>query len=286
MRKILLRLILKIKQLLEIALFYISFFCVRFLPQKTLTRIKQNLLPITILDYQKKNLLLHADCEQDWYRARACQKEPETVQWIENNIRPGDVFYDIGANVGAYSLVAAGHCLGQARIYAFEPSFSTYHQLCRNILLNHCESSVFPHMFCLTDINKQVIFNYHSIESGSALHTIGENYVDCHGQFFKPPFRQNILGFSIDYLVKFLNFEVPNHIKLDVDGTELEILRGADDVLSGDKVKSILVEVTKRNDQADLIEKFLQQKGYSLVSKTDRGDGLMFNYIFKRNIES
>ena len=37
----------------------------------------------------------------------ACRKEPDTVRWIEEYLSEGDVFYDIGANVGAYSLVAA-----------------------------------------------------------------------------------------------------------------------------------------------------------------------------------
>src|SRR3990167_8176822 len=68
------------------------------------------------------------------YRAKTFStKEPETLQWIDN-IPEKSVFWDIGANIGLYSLYAAKrrHC----RVWAFEPSVFNLELLARNIFLN------------------------------------------------------------------------------------------------------------------------------------------------------
>ena len=76
-------------------------------------------------------------------RLRPCAKEPWTVAWLERTLRAGDVFYDVGANVGAYSLVAAA--LGRAeRVVAVEPGYASYAALCDNIVLNGRQDVVVP----------------------------------------------------------------------------------------------------------------------------------------------
>lgn len=269
----------KTKTSFENSLFYVMRSFLRCLPTRTLANLKAFLTPITQLDYQEHTILMHADSELHLYRARACAKEPETVRWIEESFQPGDVFYDIGANVGAYSLVASKHCGGYLTVHAFEPSFSTYDQLCRNIILNHCEESIIPHMIALAAESAPVIFNYSSLESGSALHALSES--SSPPKQFAPVYRQHSLGFSLDDLVSQFGFPVPHHIKLDVDGTELDILHGATHILGQNFVKTILVEVGTENRQADAVTEFLYNKNFYLWSKTDRGDGNTWNYIFK-----
>ena len=48
-------------------------------------------------------------------------KEPDTVEWINRYVKPGDVFYDIGANLGLYSILAAKLLQGRGKVYRFEP---------------------------------------------------------------------------------------------------------------------------------------------------------------------
>lgn len=275
----------KIKGVVANSLFFILQIMLAPFPRTTLVRLKATLSPVIQLDYNRYRIFLHADSPLSLYRARACQKEPETVSWIEECVKPGEVFYDIGANVGAYSLIACKHCDGDLTVYAFEPSFTTYYQLCRNVILNACEQSVTPHMICLAELPQMVTFNYSSLEGGSALHTMGEATVDGLGNQIQPIFRQKILGFNIDHLVTHFDFPVPNHIKLDVDGTELEILYGASNTLDCVAVKSILVEVGTLNRQADVVAEFLQDKGFYIASKTDRGDGTTWNYVFRRSLK-
>ena len=61
-------------------------------------------------------------------------KEPETLAWIDS-FHEDSVFWDIGANIGLYSLYAARH--KNCRVIAFEPSFFNLEILVRNINLNN-----------------------------------------------------------------------------------------------------------------------------------------------------
>ena len=81
--------------------------------------------------------------ERKW-RARSCKKEPWTVAWIEESMSGGGVLYDVGANVGTFSLVAAKVCARRGTVVAFEPGFASYAHLCGNIVLNRCEAIIIP----------------------------------------------------------------------------------------------------------------------------------------------
>jgi tRNA G46 methylase TrmB len=62
-------------------------------------------------------------------------KEPDTLDWIDANLRDGDIVFDIGANIGLYTLYAAKRN-PRCTVYAFEPAFQNFASLCRNIALN------------------------------------------------------------------------------------------------------------------------------------------------------
>lgn len=249
-------------------------------PTRSLAKLKLALNPIVRLDYPRHPIFLHADSELSLSRANACQKEPETIAWIEELFKPGEVFYDVGANVGAYSLVASKYLHGDVIIHSFEPSFSTYYELCKNIVLNKCDQNIYPHMIGLSSVSGSMVFNYHSLEIGDSLHILGEDLTVGDAPL-RPVFRQNIMAFTVDDLILRFDYPIPNHIKLDVDGTELEILKGAERTLQDPRVRSLLVEVHLLNGQAEKAESFLSKLGFKHVSETARG-GPYWNYIFSR----
>lgn len=251
------------------------------LPLTAQARLRQTWKPVACLDYRRHEILLNVESELDLYRARACWKEPETVRWLEESLAPGAVLYDIGANVGAYAMIASKFCRNQVTVHAFEPSFATYSQLCRNVILNRCQGSIMPHMLCLTDATKPVVFGYGSLTAGSALHTV-RNAADARADEFKAVYEQQMLGFSIDDLVSRFGFPIPNHIKLDVDGAELDVLRGAVQTLSDPRVTSLLVEVGTGARRADAVLELLRSLGFEPIARSDRGDATTWNLILQR----
>ncbi|MFZ5910083.1 MAG: FkbM family methyltransferase [Chloroflexota bacterium] len=261
--------------------FYVLMKIILFpVPSRTLTRLKHGLSPKTRLDYDRHPINLQADSLVDLYRARACEKEPETVQWIETYVHKGDVFYDVGANIGAYSLVACAYCSGEVKILAFEPSFSNFYQLCRNIILNKFDKSITPYMIALSKSPGVTVFNYHSLDAGSADHWLGENLPTVSSDFV---YTQQLLAFSMDYLIEHFDFPIPNHIKLDVDGAEIDVLRGAEKTLREHGVKSILVEVRDVAGMSEQVHEMLLSAGFSLTLKVDRGDSLTWNCVYVRD---
>jgi len=251
------------------------------LPSRSKAGLKHTLNPRVKLDYPRQDIFLHADSGLSVRRARACEKEPETVGWIEASVKAGDVMYDVGANIGAYSLVASKFLRGQVDVYAFEPGFSTYDQLCRNILLNRCQDSVHPFMLALNSATGMVDFDYHSLDAGDAEHRLVDR-ANAAPPSTGAVYRQRLLGFRLDDLVSEFGFPQPNHMKLDVDGSELAVLQGATKAIQSESFKSILVEVRKTGGQADQVRELLCSSGFELTSAHDRGDGIIWNYIFKK----
>lgn len=265
---------------LESLLLYLYRALVLPLPSCTKARLKYALTPRVKLDYSRHIIYLNADSELSIRRARACEKEPETVAWIENFLQPGDVLFDVGANVGAYSLIASKYLQGQVSVYAIEPGFSTFDQLCRNVVLNKCQDSVRPLMLALNDSTGLVGFAYHSLEAGDAEHTLAANGKESL-VVGAPVYNQQILGYRLDDLIREFDLPSPAHIKLDVDGSEIAVLRGAVETLKSGFVKSLLVEVRKQRGFAEQVHSLLFDAGFELVSEHDRGDGVIWNRIYK-----
>ena len=233
------------------------------------------------LDYEHAEILMRVMTDAEEFRLRACSKEPFTVEWIHRRIAEGDVLYDIGANVGAYSLVAAKKPGGGARVFAFEPSQATVATLCANILLNHVDDRITPLPVAVSGTTGMTVFGLRSLEPGSARHVLGSGAQDDGDTVY----RQPVMTFRLDDLVEQFDLPLPNHIKLDVDGGELDVLEGASRTLSSPSLTSILVEVSTSLSSA--VTGVLEGHGLRLDSKvalkTKAGEYAVWYGVFVRD---
>jgi FkbM family methyltransferase len=191
-------------------------------------------------------------------------KEPQTIRWIQDYIQDGDVFYDIGANIGAYSLLAAIAVSKNGRVYAFEPHAFNFTKLLTNISVNNLNGIVIPMSCALGDKIERLDFNYKDIESGSSDSQLG-TLMDMNEREFVPRCIEAKVAETIDHLVAQHALEPPTHIKIDVDGNELLILSGMRNTLTTAKPRPIQVEVNQRY-KSNLFE-LLNQCGYKEVVK-------------------
>jgi len=233
----------------------------RMIPKRYYPRLIRDLEQLAFfpLDYDKHEILL-----ANGMRTNSCESEPELVKWLETYLQPGQVFYDIGANVGAFALIAAKYHQDQVTTYAFEPATTNVLILVQNILRNHCEKSIIP-MTCPLDREaKLATFNYYrDLTVGGSMHTFGDA-IDYDGRPFEPCFRQLMLSTTIDDLVGSGKIPAPHHLKLDVDGLEFEILGGAKKVLQNDTTESVFVEVGQRFAESQLVS-LLENCGFAPV---------------------
>ena len=176
-------------------------------------------------------------------------KEPDTIAWI-NQFNKGDVFWDIGANVGVFTLYAA--IKRSARVLAFEPAAGNYMVLNKNIEGNNLSERVSAYCVAFNDVDLLSELNMQNTEFGASLSGFATQ-IDFKGDKFSPLFRQGMIGFSIDNFVSKFSPEFPNHIKIDVDGIEPEIIQGAQEVLRDKRLKSLSVELNM--DLPDMVKK-------------------------------
>ena len=166
-------------------------------------------------------------------------KEPETIEWIDSFKKDENkiIFWDIGANIGIYSIYAAlKH--SNIDVVSFEPSTSNLRILSRNISINKLEEKIKINQFPLSNKeNKYNIFKEEKFIEGTALHTgMGENF-NFEGKTFEPANNYKIYGTSINYLLDNKILEIPDYIKIDVDGIEHLILRDQQNIFKIQKLK-------------------------------------------------
>jgi FkbM family methyltransferase len=253
----------------------------KILPDQSQVYLKTHLNVVRKMDYKPHDIFLNIDSPVEYrVRLRSAKKEPETIEWLESRMKPGDVLYDVGANVGAYSLVAAKHYSNQVKVYAFEPSFVNFGQLCKNISLNGCGESVIPMSVALSDKTEIGDFHYFNLMAGGALNSFGEA-VNDKGERFEATLKHALFSFRADDLVKMFGVAPPTHLKIDVDGLEMNVLKGAEACIARPEARSVIIEVG-RPEQAEEVRLFLEKLGFGQESGYKRGRQGTVNYIFSR----
>ena len=197
-----------------------------------------------------------------WRYETFSSKEPETLEWI-NSIPMQSILWDIGANVGLYSIYAAKK--RECKIWAFEPSVFNLELLARNIYLNELTDNICIVPIALSDKLGSSQMHMTSTQWGGALSTFGESY-GWDGKTIQQVFEFKTMGIRMMDALQMLAIPQPDYIKMDVDGIEHLILKGGSIILT--RVKGVLIEVNDDfHDQAKLCHKFLIDSGLVLKEK-------------------
>ena len=201
------------------------------------------------------------------YRADSYfSKEPETIEWLES-MECNSILWDIGANVGLYSLYAAKQ--KRAEVIAFEPSVFNLELFARNVSANklYDQITIFP--LALSDREASGSFNMSSPDWGGALSTFDKDY-DQFGKEMEVKFKYELMGVSGDFVVKHMKIKQPDYLKIDVDGVEHIILSGMKKILP--QVKSVLIEINDDfEQQLNTTIELLQSSGFVLKKKCEEG---------------
>ena len=192
-----------------------------------------------------------------------------TVKAYRRILREGDVVLDIGANFGAHTLHMARAIGSTGRVYAFEPTDYAYAKLCKNIEHNPDLVSRIMTAQILLDDGLTHIKPPSVYASWPLGHTTGAH--PAHGGCHKGTECATIV--SLDSFVASAGLERLDFIKMDVDGNECRVLRGAKDTLAKHKPRMVLELAPYGLGQgSDSLESFLGQLdhvGYTLNDLRD-----------------
>jgi len=148
----------------------------------------------------------------------------EESQFLLNKLKKDDLFVDVGANVGHYSLLASGVC--KANVIAVEPIPNTYNKLKYNVVLNDLSQKV--ELLNIGVSNEPGTLNF--LSDKDVMNKV--TYND----------KENSLKVNVTTLNSLLANKNPVFLKIDVEGFEFFVLKGADEILKKESLKYLIME--------------------------------------------
>lgn len=152
--------------------------------------------------------------------------EFEDMSFLLHFLRPEDLFVDVGANIGSYTVLASGHA--GSKTIAIEPIPATFRRLQNNLAINYLDSLV-------TAYNLGVGSKKGVLKFTTNLDTV--NHVAIEST------EMDVIEVKVETLDQLLNGLHPSLIKIDVEGFESEVLSGASTILDDDALKAIIIEL-------------------------------------------
>lgn len=187
--------------------------------------------------------------------------ETSDLEVLTMLVRSGDIIFDIGANTGLYSIVS--HIASkEISIYAFEPNPINLKRLAKNIELNSISNiSTLP--FAVGNSNEEISFTVREDNSLSDTSSAIES-------FSKSTYRGELKWKNIKVAQVRIDDFVESHkitkidmMKIDVEGYEIEVLKGAmQSILRWKPV--ILIESFLNDDKRAFLEEFVRNAGYTI----------------------
>ncbi len=180
--------------------------------------------------------------------------EPAVQQALSERLRAGDVFYDLGANLGFFTLLAARSVGPTGKVFAFEPDFENGRRLERNVVRNHFANVSLVEAGVWSSTGER---HFSSANPGSLDRGIG-----CFSMGDGPSEGPAIPCVSLDDFVN--SAAAPAGIKCDVEGAEVEVLRGARDMLIRHRPWILCETQSPENSRA--VRQLLGGLGYAVES--------------------
>jgi FkbM family methyltransferase len=169
--------------------------------------------------------------------------------------KQGDIVVDIGAHMGRYTIISAKRVGVNGKVVAIEAHPGNFEMLNRNIKLNQL-TNVIPLNYAVYSKETKIKLYLPDEESGYTMHhSIMSDYLFTKYQDKTEDKFVEVSANTLDYLLQLegIKQEEVNWIKIDVEGAEFEVLKGANDVLSNSKDIALLIEVHGKNTYEPII---------------------------------
>jgi FkbM family methyltransferase len=165
------------------------------------------------------------------------------MSFVLHFLRKEDLFIDIGANVGSYTVLAGGH-IG-ANVISIEPVPQTFEHLQRNIAINHMHNNVRAYNIALGSEKGQLSFT-------TGFDTMNHVATETDTDTIQVPVD------ALDTILE--NEEDPVLLKIDVEGFETHVLSGASNTLARKKLKAVIIELNGSGEKYGYDERKLHEQ--------------------------
>jgi FkbM family methyltransferase len=166
---------------------------------------------------------------------------------LKKLVKPGMVAFDVGANIGDYSIVLSRLVGNSGTVHAFEPASSTFAKLEKRLKQSKC-NNVFAHQKATFSANIPISFNQFP-EDFSVWNSIGKPEMlnpNGSGEYVPIIKTETVDGITLDSFCQEHRIEKIDYLKIDVEGAESDTLEGAIELLSKQKVGYIQFEISQK----------------------------------------
>lgn len=219
--------------------------------------------------------------------------EAKEIGFIKSFLKLGDIFIDVGANTGLYTVLASELIGKSGKVYSFEPASKTYKRLLENIEFNNCDN---------VEVNQLGISDEKTVLS---LNLSDDNYFEAWNSFGKPSRGDNFLNeeVKVTTLDEYFNGILSENnlqitlVKIDVEGWEKKVVLGFKNLLLKDIPIVLLVEFTEENakncnSSTEELYRLLEEYGFkwykfqnnSIIDEPFSGPYVYSNLIAAKNI--
>ncbi|MBG1244661.1 FkbM family methyltransferase [Nostoc sp. NZL] len=197
---------------------------------------------------------------------------------VSKIVRAGMMVFDIGANIGDYSILFSKLVGVYGKVYSFEPTLSTFNKLKLRLSNSKC-NNVYPFQQAVYSDNSQITFNEFS-EDFSAWNSIGKPQMpdpQGSGQYVPIVNTEIIETITLDSFCKNNNIQKIDYLKIDVEGAEIDVLQGAAKLLREKNIYFIQFEISQKmleglNRNAQSTFDLLNEYGYECHRININGD--------------
>ncbi len=179
--------------------------------------------------------------------------EIEEQRFFERTVKPGMVAWDLGANAGAYTLLLARLVGPTGAVYAFEPFPKNCVALLEHLALNKFDNVT---VISAAASEQDGLLGFH-VSPSDSMGALQDKWAGLM-----------VPAMSVDGILRDHKLSFPDILKMDVEGAEADVLRGATELLSARR--TLWVVSLHGGEQADVCERIFRERGYTLADLEGR----------------
>lgn len=188
------------------------------------------------------------------------QHEKKELEFMKKSIKKGDITLDLGANIGYYTIIMSKLVGEEGKVFAFEPDPNSIEVLKMNIELNNCKNVIIVQKAVHNEANKVKLYICDSDNRNNSMYMDYKDFIEVESIKLDDYFS-NYNGFI-------------NFIKMDIQGSEVNVLKGMSLVLQKNKNLIIVSEIfpqalTKAKSTTCEYIKILQDNGFKIFDSDE-----------------
>jgi FkbM family methyltransferase len=185
--------------------------------------------------YARLPLQVRCNSEGVSYHLRGNSGEPDVERYIQSTLKPDSIFFDLGANYGVYTILAADICTN-GQVHSFEPQEALFNCIKDSLALNAATNVTLNQMVVANSLGELTFYETKDEDLAGYSSLYSHDWID--GKTI------TVQATTLDYYIQEHSIQHIDLIKIDVEGAEHDVIQGAEQALESKVIKSLIIEIT------------------------------------------